>query len=135
MDPPAVIGGRIRRLREQRGWSQYDLAREANTTNVTVGRLERGENAPQWKTAAAVAEALGVTPEELLGDQEAQQEQLDRIEATLSELKAHLAQLTELIEGEGEQLPGPPEGGPLPLREASASPTRSTDGPEGDSDT
>jgi transcriptional regulator with XRE-family HTH domain len=62
------IGQTIQRLRTARGLTQEGLARAANLTVTTIGRVERGENFPETRTLALLAAALGSTVAELLGE-------------------------------------------------------------------
>jgi transcriptional regulator with XRE-family HTH domain len=59
-DLNARIGGAIRGLREERGWSQERLAAEAELNRSYVGGLERGERNPTVATLDRVARALEV---------------------------------------------------------------------------
>jgi transcriptional regulator with XRE-family HTH domain len=43
-------GDEIRRLREARGWTQADLAREVGVGHRTIGNWERGETVPKNRT-------------------------------------------------------------------------------------
>src|SRR5690348_2434094 len=56
---------RLRAAREQRGWSQTALAEQLGTTELTVGRWERGERSPQVFYRAKLCELFGMTAEEL----------------------------------------------------------------------
>jgi|688.fasta_scaffold473139_1 phage repressor protein C with HTH and peptisase S24 domain len=53
------LGTRIRQAREQRRWSQSDLANVARTNQATVDRLERGET-KNSKYLAAILKALNL---------------------------------------------------------------------------
>jgi DNA-binding XRE family transcriptional regulator len=55
----------LRRVRERRAWSQADLARRAGVGKNTVARLE-GQGGAHPRTAAKLAEALGVEPAVLM---------------------------------------------------------------------
>ena len=59
----------MRRLRELRALSQRELAAVAKLSVTTVNRVETGQRKPLPRTVRKLAEALGVTPEELLAEQ------------------------------------------------------------------
>ena len=68
--PPRLPGDRelgraVRRLREERGLTQEELASRAGTTFGTVSRVESAKSAPAWWTVRKIAEALGVSIAEL----------------------------------------------------------------------
>jgi len=69
-----VLGGVLRRLREERGISQEALAVHAGLTSGTLTRLELGQSDPSWSTICAVAKALDVRLREIVTAIEAQQE-------------------------------------------------------------
>jgi len=50
----------VAQLRLQKGWSQADLARRAETSQPYIARLERGQVDPQISTVRKLARALGV---------------------------------------------------------------------------
>ncbi|MDX2258774.1 MAG: helix-turn-helix transcriptional regulator [Hyphomicrobiaceae bacterium] len=56
----------LRRLRQDRGLSQEELAGQAELNRNYVGMIEREENAPTVDTLEALAKVLKVAPEELL---------------------------------------------------------------------
>lgn len=59
--PEAVaFGERVRALRLKRGWSQEQLAEEADLNSVQVSHIERGANEPKLTTIIRLARALGV---------------------------------------------------------------------------
>ena len=60
-----VNGERLRRLREERVFSQRELARLAGLTHVTVWRLENGYAEARPATIRKLAGVLGVEPKEL----------------------------------------------------------------------
>ena len=59
-----TIGSRIKALRERRGWSQADLAREAGITSSVIGKLETNPDRGT-RCLPQIARALGVEPGEL----------------------------------------------------------------------
>ena len=60
----------VRRLRERRALSQRELAARAKLSVTTINRIESGLHRPMPRTVRKLAEALGVTPEELLDEQQ-----------------------------------------------------------------
>ncbi len=65
----AAMNANIRRLRELRALSQRELAARAKLSVTTVNRIEIGQRKPMPRTVRKLAEALGVTTEELLAEQ------------------------------------------------------------------
>jgi transcriptional regulator with XRE-family HTH domain len=63
--PFAALASRVRALRDDRGLSQQALAEEANVSYRTLQYLESGQRAPQRSTLIQLADALGVTYEDL----------------------------------------------------------------------
>ena len=61
------FGQRLRSLREGRGWSVSAAAEAADMAYSAYARLERGEREPSLSTLRRLAEALGCTPNDLLG--------------------------------------------------------------------
>src|SRR3989442_532627 len=59
--PPSGFGDRLRRLREQQGLTQRQLAERAGCHLMTVAKLEAGTQEPAWPLVQALARALGVT--------------------------------------------------------------------------
>lgn len=66
MDLRALLGRRIRDLRNDAGLSQAALAMSAGLDRAFVGAVERGDKAIGLEALAKVARALGVEPWELL---------------------------------------------------------------------
>ena len=61
-----VFGRRVRELRKERRLSQVELAAKVGIDRSYMGFLERGERNPSLEVIAKIAEALKVTPDELL---------------------------------------------------------------------
>ena len=53
------LGRRIRQLREDRGWSQSELARAARMSQPSVARFEAGGTIPTIPVVGRLARALG----------------------------------------------------------------------------
>lgn len=60
-----IIGKNIKRLREQKNWSQHDLASKIGGSFQQISKYERGENAPGSKKLNQFAELFGVDVSEL----------------------------------------------------------------------
>ena len=61
-----MIGENIVSVRKIRGFSQEALAEKVGVTRQTVSKWEVGESIPDLEKAAALAEALGVSVDELI---------------------------------------------------------------------
>lgn len=66
-----LVGENIRRLRKARSprWTQTDLALEAGVALRTIQDIETGKHMPQPRNLAAIAQALGVPPQDLVSTQ------------------------------------------------------------------
>jgi transcriptional regulator with XRE-family HTH domain len=60
---PEWFAGRLRELREARGWTQHQLAGAAGVTAAAVKCIEQGRNRPVWDTVVALCRALAVRPD------------------------------------------------------------------------
>lgn len=75
---PVVFGRNVRTYREERGWSQSELARQMNTagwtkySQVAVSRTEDGTRAARLDEAVALADVLGVELDSLTRDSKSQ---------------------------------------------------------------
>ena len=71
MTPRSVksrFGIRLRQLREERGYSQEELAERAGLHRNYVGGVERGERNVALENIVKLAKALSVPPRDLFGD-------------------------------------------------------------------
>ena len=59
------FGGLVRRLRQERGWSQDELADRSGLHRTFVGAVERGEKMATIATASKLAHGLGIPLSEL----------------------------------------------------------------------
>lgn len=67
-DPIRAIGDRLRRLREQRGWSVREVARRSELSASFIALVERGESEIAITRLMRLADLYGVTVGDLLGD-------------------------------------------------------------------
>ena len=56
----------IKTTRQERGWSQLELATRAGIDRKTVNRVENGKYAPTLDTLVSISSAFGVGIHELL---------------------------------------------------------------------
>ena len=62
------FGARLRQLRDQRGYSQEELAERAGLHRNYVGGVERGERNVALENIVKLAKALSVSPKDLFAD-------------------------------------------------------------------
>ena len=67
-DWKAVLGRNVRRLRQQKGLTQEELAFEAEIDLTYMGGIERGRRNPSLLVMARIAEALSVPLPKLLSE-------------------------------------------------------------------
>ena len=63
------MNGKIKLLRAKRALSLSDLSRLTKLSPVTINRVENGKQKPMPRTIRKLAEALGVSVEEITSDQ------------------------------------------------------------------
>jgi transcriptional regulator with XRE-family HTH domain len=64
----AIVGKNVRRLRQQKGLTQEQLAFDAEIDLTYVGGIERGKRNPSLLVMARIAEALSVPLTKLIAD-------------------------------------------------------------------
>ena len=62
------ILNKIRKLQNERGWSEYKLAKEANLAQSTISGLYRKNNLPTIPTLEALCNAFGITLSQFFAD-------------------------------------------------------------------
>ena len=62
------ILGKIRRLQEERGWSENHLAEQAHLSQSTINSLYRKGNVPTIPTLEAICRAFGMTVSQFLAE-------------------------------------------------------------------
>ena len=73
------FGRAVRRLRQQRGWSQEVLAARAELNRSYMGEIERADVMPSLATADKLARALGLPLSDLLAHAEPPQPQAEAL--------------------------------------------------------
>lgn len=73
-----IFGSVLRRFRTASGVSQEELALRAGVDRTFISRLERGERQPTITTLISIADALGVSATDLVGETEVEHHSLRR---------------------------------------------------------
>jgi ribosome-binding protein aMBF1 (putative translation factor) len=60
LEPRFAVIRQLIKLREERGWTQRDLAEHAQMKQPQLARLETGQTQPKIETLQRLAEAMGV---------------------------------------------------------------------------
>ena len=63
------IQERIRHYMNQKGWSDYRLAKEAGLPQSTISHLFKRNNAPTFPTIDAICQAFGITLSQFFADE------------------------------------------------------------------
>jgi transcriptional regulator with XRE-family HTH domain len=63
------FGVRLKKSREQKGWSQTDLAQKSGLTPAAISQIEADDRQPSFKTLSSLAAALGISVGYLLGEE------------------------------------------------------------------
>ena len=62
------VGKRIRKFRENKGWTQEQFAEKIGLSVTYTGMIERGEKTPKLETFIQIANVLEVSADQLLAD-------------------------------------------------------------------
>ena len=89
-----MIGEKLKTLREEKGWSQADLAKKLDISRMTINYYEAGKRTPDVDVAAKAADLFNVSCDYLLGRSGFRNDE-DKKQANkiLSELEAVMDQL------------------------------------------
>ncbi|MBE6840310.1 MAG: helix-turn-helix transcriptional regulator, partial [Ruminococcus sp.] len=81
-----MLGDNIKKLRQQKGYTQETLAQEMNVVRQTVSKWEKGYSVPDAVMLEKLAELLEVPVSDLLGNAEKSLESKTDIEQISSQL-------------------------------------------------
>lgn len=98
-----AIGRRIAELREDRRLTQPAMAERVGVSLRGYQKWEAGVAAPNWRNLEQLAEALGVTADDLIG---AGDNRHEPVAVTLDRIEAKLDRLLELAGATSTELPG-----------------------------
>lgn len=86
----AGIGDNIRRIRKEKRITQKKLAEMTGLTNVVINYYEHGVKNPTIETVRKIAEALGVEPEKLTGEELTEQKAIKRLFSVFREFDGQM---------------------------------------------
>lgn len=89
-----TIHQRLKRLREAKGLSMSALARTLTIKYQAVQAWEKGRSAPTRKLLPLVADALGVTPQEIVGGASTASQSAPKVDPLVLEIAALFQWLT-----------------------------------------
>ncbi len=87
------VGENIRRIRGLRGMSQKELAEKVGVSNVQINYYEHDARRPKIDTLSRIAEALGVSPDVLLGEEMSEKQARKRLYAVFSRFDGQMAEI------------------------------------------
>ena len=90
-----TLGERIKRLRQEKGWSQAQLSKKLNTHQKQISGYERGIHAPSIELLIKMAEIFNVTLDYIASDE---QEDKSRIQIADRELMLTVKEIDALPE-------------------------------------
>lgn len=94
--------GRVRELMDQRGWTEYRLAKEIGLPLSTITNMFRRQTAPTIPTLEAICQGLGITMSQFFAEQsnmvELTEEQLAFFQRWVTLTKRQKELVAELIE-------------------------------------
>ncbi|KNH48616.1 hypothetical protein VCV52_3972 [Vibrio cholerae V52] len=96
-----MINANLKRLREERGLTQSDVAAAAKATAKTVMNWESGKTEPKASELLALSKKLGVSINEILGEKETKRNEIiEKIRHAIDDLTPEeLTSLMITIEG------------------------------------
>jgi len=62
MSPPTSLGGKLKKIREEQGLKQSQLAKKAGVSAGLIGQIEKGKIQPSLRTVEKLASALDISP-------------------------------------------------------------------------
>ena len=78
-----TVRSNLRRLMDQNGWNQVELARRSKVSQTYIGKLLRGESVPTVDKVEDLAEAFGISALDLMRAPVPRQDLITEIERLL----------------------------------------------------
>ena len=85
---------KLRRLRQEKNWSQENLAEEIGVKRLAIGKYESGQTKPSAETLQKISEVFGVSIDYLLSE-DSEKSKGEIKDKTLLEYVAEIEQMNE----------------------------------------
>jgi transcriptional regulator with XRE-family HTH domain len=89
------FGQKLKRLRQERDWSQEKLAEEIGVKRLAINKYESGQTKPSAETLQKISEVFGVSIDYLLAEESEKFAEDKIIDKTLLEYVAEIEQMSE----------------------------------------
>jgi transcriptional regulator with XRE-family HTH domain len=90
-----AIGNRIKRLRQDQGWSQLQLANKIKTHQKQISKYERGVNLPSTEVIIKLTEIFNVSADYLIFEKQNEKPQMNIADRELVQKLAEIGKLSE----------------------------------------
>lgn len=90
-----TIGDRIKRLRQEKGWSQAQLASKLNTHPKQVSKYERGINLPSTEVLVRMTQIFNVSADYLIFEERSDKDQSSIADRELVQKLSEIDKLSE----------------------------------------
>lgn len=91
------FGDNLSVILKMKGIRQTDLAESTGIADATISRYVKGQMEPRIDNLIAIAEALGVTVDYLIGNDKSNDPQIDYIQAQISYEESKIEELRKKI--------------------------------------
>ena len=102
-----TLGDVVRKLRDQRGWTQADLGEQADVHQTVIGRLEKNSDKSERSTIERVARALEVSVADLYAYAEELSLAAELTDAERRNVQGYQRRLIEKRQQVSNPAPGP----------------------------
>jgi Predicted transcriptional regulators len=89
------FGQKLKRLRQEKDWSQEKLADEIGVKRLAINKYESGQTKPSAETLQRISEVFGVSIDYLLADESEKLAKDELTDKTLLEYVVEIEQMSE----------------------------------------
>ena len=86
---------KLKRLRQEKNWSQEKLAQQIGVKRLTINKYENGQTKPSAETLQKISEVFGVSIDYLLAEEPRKHADLEIKDKTLLEYVSEIEQMNE----------------------------------------